>query len=349
MVNPFSLQDLGFQFSFAAVFGILIGYSKIKTWIPAKTKNPFVRYMTDMLGVSLSAALFTAPVAMFYFNSLQVASMFLNLLVIPLTFCVMICAILALPGLYIPTVLSDLVIYALDVSLDVFRFVLRLASRSGVWTLEISSYWKPLVFAFLLICLVITCVDKKIRVIRLSICVLLSCFAWFVLSTRPELVQLSLEKGEAIVYRRGRTAMIINTGAVRFNSNDFERSIQALLDHWGVRDVSVLVTVWEKSKYSNIAAIRRKYPECRVYIPKIDVPIEENYNMLERDTLIQYAKTDFQLKVQENDISLSFKMGKGKIVLKNTESGEFPIIPIKEHKLNSQHYILYGNYLHKRE
>ncbi len=349
MVNPFSLQDLGFQFSFAAVFGILIGYSKIKTWLPVKTKNPLVRYMTDMLGVSLSAALFTAPVAMFYFNSLQVASMFLNLLVIPLTFCVMICAILSLPGLYLPTIISDLVIYALDISLDVFCFVLRLASRSGIWTLQISSYWKPLVFGVLLICLVITCVDKKIWKIRLSIGALLSCFVWFVLSTRPELIQLSLKKGEAIVYRRGRSAMIINTGAVRFNSNDFERSIQPLLDHWGSRDVSILVTAWEKNKYSNIVAIRRRYPECRVYIPQIDVPIEENYNMLDKDTLIQCGKTDFQLKAQEDDISLSFKMGKGRIELINVESGEFPIIPIKEHKLNPRHYILYGNYLHKRE
>jgi hypothetical protein len=302
-----------------------------------------------MLGVSLSAALFTAPVAMFYFNSLQVASMFLNLLVIPLTFCVMICAILALPGLFLPTILSDLVIHALDISLDVFRFVLRLASRSGIWTLQISSYWKPLVFAVLLICLVITCVDKKILKIRLSIGVLLSCFAWFVLSSRPELIQLSLEKGESIVYRRGRSALIINTGAVRFNSNDFERSIQPLLDHWGSIDVSVLVTAWEKGKYNNIATIRRRYPECRVYIPQIDVPIEENYNMLDRDTLIQCGKTDFQLKVQEDDISLSFKMGKSMIELKNDDSGEFPVIPIKEHKLNPRHYILYGNYLHKRE
>ncbi|MCD6337191.1 MAG: ComEC/Rec2 family competence protein, partial [Candidatus Marinimicrobia bacterium] len=159
MINPFSLQDLGFQFSFAAVFGILIGYSKIKTWIPVKTKNPIIRYMTDMLGVSLSAALFTAPVAMFYFNSLQVASMFLNLLVIPLTFCVMICAILALPGLYFPTILSDLVIHALDIGVNVFRFILRLASRSGIWTLQISSYWKPLIFGVLLICMALICID----------------------------------------------------------------------------------------------------------------------------------------------------------------------------------------------
>lgn len=349
MVNPFSLQDLGFQFSFAAVFGILIGYSKIKTWIPVKTKNPIVRYLTDMLSVSLSAAMFTAPVAMFYFNSLQVASMFLNLLVIPLTFCVMICAILTLPGLYFPTILSDLVIHALDISLDVFRFVLRLASRSGIWTLQISSYWKPLVFGILLICLIIICVDKKVWKIRLGISVLLSCFTWFIMSSRPELIQLSLKRGEAIVYRRGRHALIVNTGAVRFNSNDHERSIQPLLDHWGVRDIAVVVTAWEKGKYGNIASIRRRYPDCRVFIPQTDALIEEDHYMLDRDTLIQCGKTVFYLDTKEDEMSLSFKIGKDEIVLENTDSGEFPIIPIMEHKVNPRHYILYGNYLHKRE
>ncbi|MCF7833229.1 MAG: ComEC/Rec2 family competence protein, partial [Candidatus Marinimicrobia bacterium] len=267
MINPFSLQDLGFQFSFAAVFGILIGYSKIKTWIPLKTKIPIVRYLNDMLGVSLSAALFTAPVAMFYFNSLLLASMFLNLLVIPLTFCVMICAILALPGLYLPTLISDLVIQALDISLDVFRFVLRLASRSGVWTLQVSSYWKPLVFGLLLVCLIITCVNMRKWKIYLSLGIIFSCLLWFFVTTRPEFIQLYLENGEAIAYRSGRHALIINTGAVHFNSNDHERSIQPLLDHWGVRDVTVVVTAWEKGKYGNIASIRRMYPTCQVFIP----------------------------------------------------------------------------------
>jgi len=282
----------GFQFSFAAVFGILIGYSKLNM-DTRKTKNPLVRYLTDMLGVSLSATLFTAPVAMFYFNSLQVASMFLNLLVIPLTFCVMICAILALPGLFLPTILSDLVIHALDISLDVFRFVLRLASRSGIWTLQISSYWKPFIFGILLICLIITCVNNYKWKLRSGTFIFLACFTWFMMSSRPELIQLSLNKGEAVVYRRGRHAMIINTGAVRFNSNDHERSIQPVLDHWGVRDVTVVISAWEKGKYGNIPSIRRMYPESRIFIPQTDALIEENHTMLNVDTLIQCGRTVF--------------------------------------------------------
>jgi len=348
MVNPFSLQDLGFQFSFAAVFGILIGYSKIKTWIPVKTKNPLVRYLTDMLGVSLSATLFTAPVAMFYFNSLQVASMFLNLLVIPLTFCVMICAILALPGLFLPTILSDLVIHALDISLDVFRFVLRLASRSGIWTLQISSYWKPFIFGILLICLIITCVNNYKWKLRSGTFIFLACFTWFMMSSRPELIQLSLNKGEAVVYRRGRHAMIINTGAVRFNSNDHERSIQPVLDHWGVRDVTVVISAWEKGKYGNIPSIRRMYPESRIFIPQTDALIEENHTMLNVDTLIQCGRTVFHLDVKHDEISLSFKMGKNEIVFKNIDSCKFPIIPINENRASPRHFTLYGNYLYKR-
>ena len=349
MANPFSLQDLGFQFSFAAVFGILIGYTKIKAWIPVKTKSPIIRYLTDMLGISLSAALFTAPVAMFYFNSLQVASMFLNLLVIPLTFCVMICALLALPGLFFPTILSDLVIHALDISLDVFRFVLRLASRSGIWTLQISSYWKPLIFGILLICLIITCVNNYKWKLRSSTFVFLTCFTWFMMSSRPELIQLSLEKGEAVVYRRGRHAMIINTGAVRFNSNDHERSIQPVLDHWGVQDVTVVISAWEKGKYGNMASIRRMYPGCHLFIPQTDALIEEDHTMLDTDTLIQCGKTVFYLDVENDDISLSYKMGKNDIVLENTDSSKFPIIPINENGASPKHFTLYGNYLYKRE
>ncbi len=349
MVNPFSLQDLGFQFSFAAVLGILIGYTKIKAWVPIKSKNPLIRYISDMLGVSLSAALFTAPVAMFYFNSLQVASMFLNLLVIPLTFCVMICAILALPGLYLPTILSDMVIHALNMGLDVFRFILRLASRSGIWTLQISSYWKPLIFGLLLIFVTIICINDRQWKIRSGIGILFLSLTWFYMSSRPELIQLSLEKGQSILYRNGRHAMIINTGAVRFNSNDHERSIQPVLDHWGVRDVSVVISVWEKGKYGNIASLRRRYPKCHLFIPRTSALVEEDHSMLKADTLIQCGGTVFNLDVENDDISLSFKMGKSEIVLENTDSSKFPIIPINVNKTSPRHFTLFGDYLYKRE
>jgi len=115
-----------------------------------------------------------------------------------------------------------------------------------------------------------------------------------------------------------------------------------------VRDVTVVISAWEKGKYGNIPSIRRMYPESRIFIPQTDALIEENHTMLNVDTLIQCGRTVFHLDVKHDEISLSFKMGKNEIVFKNIDSCKFPIIPINENRASPRHFTLYGNYLYKR-
>ncbi|MEA2077256.1 MAG: ComEC/Rec2 family competence protein [Candidatus Marinimicrobia bacterium] len=343
LANPFSIQDLGFQFSFSAVFGILIAYPKIRSWFSTKAKSPLVRYILDMLAVSLSAALFTSPVAIYYFNSLQIASMLLNILVIPLTFCVMICAILCLPGIYISSIIADLNIQALDLSLNVFRGVLRLASRSGIWTIQISSYWKPIILTAFIVCLIFICIDQKKWRNRSIITVILSCSIWFYFSTRPELVQLALKRGESIVYRKGRQALIIDTGAAYFNYNDHDRYIQPILDQWGINNVTIVISTWKKGRNSNIGSIRRKYPQCQVLIPKIDEAIEEDYMQIKNDTIIYCGNTKIEVTPQNEGLSIKLQMGKEFLNYEND------ILSINSKCILPQQYILFGNYLLQRE
>ncbi|RKY54964.1 MAG: hypothetical protein DRP93_04340, partial [Candidatus Neomarinimicrobiota bacterium] len=240
-----------------------------------------------------------------------------------------------------------LVIHALDIGVNVFRFILRLASRSGIWTLQISSYWKPLIFGVLLICMALICIDSYKWKIRSGICVISACFAWFFMSSQPELIQLSLKKGQSILYRKGRHAMIINTGAVYFNFNDHKRYIQPILDHWGICDITIIITAWEKGKYGNIASLRRMYPECKLVIPETDALVEEDHMMLNGDTLIQCGKTVFYLKGYDGEITPSFKIGNNEIKLINNDSSEFPIIPINECRTYPRHFVFYGDYLYK--
>lgn len=349
LINPFYLQDLGFQFSFSAVFGILIGYSRLKELVPLDPKNPILKYMIDMLGVSLSAALFTAPVAMFYFNSLQLMSMFLNLLVIPLTFVVMITAIICLPCLYLPSFISDLFIHALDISLDVFRGVLRLASRSSMWTIHLSSFWKPLAMGILFILLfMLVFKSAKLKIYSCIIIVFLSAI-WFYSSTRPELIQLSLDKGHAIIYRRLRNALLINTGAVRFNSNDYDRSIEPILDHFGIRDLKIIITKWEKNKYSNIPTILRQYPRCLVYTPQVEFDTEENaYSVCTGENLV-FANQDIFVDCIHDELDLSFFFGQEMLRFQNENCDRFPNIRINKNNQEVLHLKLYGKYIHIKE
>ncbi len=317
MINPFMIRDLGFQFSYSAVFGILIAYPKIRILFPVKDINKILKYILDMISVSFSAALFTAPVALFYFNSVQLASMFLNLLVIPLTFCVMICALLTLPGLFINTFISDIVLHALDLSLDVFMGVLRLASASEIWTFHASSYYKAFIMAVFLICIILFTVSKaKPRLMFISL-ISLSCLSWFYISSRPQLIQLDLKNGQSLLVRKKRSALIVNTGGKYFSYNDHDRYIQPVLDQWGINKVTVIVTSWEKGYNSNLGAIRRKYSKCPVFIPLTDEDIEQNYEMTGHDTLFYINGIKVKLIPDSSHIAINFKLGKEDLNYKN--------------------------------
>jgi len=295
LVNPFYLRDIGFQFSFAAVFGILIGYRILKEKIAYQPRNPAVRYAWDMLMVSVSAALFTAPVALCCFNTMQIASLFLNIIAIPLTFCVMICAIVSLPCLFIPSFISDLIFHALDLSLELLRGMLRLASRSGIWTLTVPSYWKPYIMAVLLIIVILLCIhNKKIKKI-LSLVSVLFCLCWSFVSTRPEIIQLALPRGSSILFRNGRDALIINTGSVRFNSNDYHASIQPVLTHWGTQNVTLIVTSIDKTKTGTISHIRRDFPLAPLLMPREDESIETKQTIIATDTSWEMGKYHIDL------------------------------------------------------
>ncbi|MBW6458200.1 MAG: ComEC/Rec2 family competence protein, partial [FCB group bacterium] len=344
LVNPFYLRDVGFQFSFAAVFGILIGYRILNEKISYRPGNPVARYAWDMLMVSVSAALFTAPVALLYFNTLQIASLFLNIIAIPLTFCVMICAIVSLPGLFLPSFIADLVFHALDLSLELLRGMLRLASRSGIWTLTVSSYWKPCIMGVLVIMVIMVCVHhKKMKSVLCLISALL-CLCWFFLSTRPEIVQLSLPRGTSILFRNGREALIVNTGSVRFNTNDYHANIQPVCTHWGIRRVTLVATSIEKSKTGTISHIRRDFPDCSLLVPVKVEEIEERQTVITADTGWTMGKYHIDLYPEEGEhLSVLIRTRKDSVYIGKAEKKVSCIMDPDNEVPKARHGILLAN------
>lgn len=342
LVNPFFLNDVGFQFSFAAVFGILIGYPKFRSLISMKNRPSIIVYIWDMLAVSFSAAIFTAPVAMFYFNSLQLGSMALNCLVIPLTTLVMISAIICLPCLYLPSFISDIFLHALDLSLDLFRAVLRLASRSGMWTLQVSSYWKFVYLGAFVIILLWIILENKKRKIILSFVTLLSFSLMFFVQSRPEFIILALEKGKCAIYRKGQEALILNTGSVKFGSNDFDRYIKPVLDHFGINSVDVLITENIKQKTGNISRVQREYSDCLLYIPGPLSEEERKYTIVEKDTNIIFAGDSIKLIYNEEKLDVLMSLSDRPLYLKHTVSDSLLDINIDKLRSRALHYRSFG-------
>ena len=83
LFNPFSLWDVGFQLSYAAVFSIVIFSKHINNWI--YFSNKILKYIWQLCAVTLSAQILTLPLILFYFHQFPGLFLFTNLIAVPLS------------------------------------------------------------------------------------------------------------------------------------------------------------------------------------------------------------------------------------------------------------------------
>jgi competence protein ComEC len=91
-VNPFWIRDIGFQLSYFALLGILIFQPEFGSmWEP---ENRFVNYTWQSVSASFAATLTTLPFTLFYFKQFPVWFFICNLVVVPLSFAILLLAVL---------------------------------------------------------------------------------------------------------------------------------------------------------------------------------------------------------------------------------------------------------------
>lgn len=88
VVDPYYLFEVGFQLSFAAVAGIVLFQPVLAQLWPAD--NRVVIYIRDLITVSVAAQLFTMPVTLLNFHQFPNYFFLANLVVIPLSFCILV-------------------------------------------------------------------------------------------------------------------------------------------------------------------------------------------------------------------------------------------------------------------
>lgn len=81
LFNPYSVFDIGFELSFFATLGILLFCDKIQNAVISKIK---FKYISSLIATTVSAQIFTIPIAVFYFNVFSVYSVLANVLAVPL-------------------------------------------------------------------------------------------------------------------------------------------------------------------------------------------------------------------------------------------------------------------------
>jgi competence protein ComEC len=92
--NPNLIYSVGFQLSYAAVFGIVKFYPPLlRLWEPSSW---FVSKIWEVTCVSLAAQIATFPLALYYFHQFPVWFLLANLVAIPLSFVILVAGLITL-------------------------------------------------------------------------------------------------------------------------------------------------------------------------------------------------------------------------------------------------------------
>jgi competence protein ComEC len=122
--NPADIREIGFQLSYAAMFGIAYIYPPLqRLWSEEKHASLIskaLRWLWNSMAISISCQLTTAPLALYYFGTYPEYFLLTNLIALPLV-SIIIPIGLATIGLYAIGICPDLLIQATETMTELMR------------------------------------------------------------------------------------------------------------------------------------------------------------------------------------------------------------------------------------
>ena len=198
LINPELLYSVSFQMSYAAYTGIILIYPLMRI----KKMHKFFRPLYTLLCISFSAQVMTLPIMAYYFHSISLNSIFINLITVPAASFLLYGGILllALPG-FINFYLSYIIISLTHL----FIFSLQLFSKIVINLPDLYPTATHVILFYLIIVLVIIYLITRKRHVLKFICYSMSillvfhgCFTYYI-QNHQEIVIRNLYKHSAIL------------------------------------------------------------------------------------------------------------------------------------------------------
>lgn len=160
--NPFFLWDVGFQLSYAALFGIIAFHKNMYTLF--FFKNKLLNAFWNLNAVTLSAQLFTLPIVLYHFHQLPTMFLFTNVIAVPLSFLVLYAELLLLCVAWWPWLakLTGIVCYYFILAMNSFVEYVDALPFSVIDGIKINRVQTITLLVFI-ICLSIWLLHKNTR------------------------------------------------------------------------------------------------------------------------------------------------------------------------------------------
>lgn len=165
VISPYTIFSIGFQLSAAATLGILLLFEFISQKLCAvfRVENRFLKKFVDLISVTLSATVMTAPIAVYHFEFLSTVTVITNLLIsFAITYAMLLSAIGILAGLiFAPFSISSALLYLGGLLLEYSIRVIKYFAALPFSTVSLPRY-TAIIFVILAALLVIyKAIDQK--------------------------------------------------------------------------------------------------------------------------------------------------------------------------------------------
>ena len=218
LFNPNNLFDIGFQLSYAAVFGIVYLQPKIEKTI--EVKNKFLKFFWSLVTVSFAAQITTFPLTTYYFGQFPTYFLITNMFVIP---AVMLLIPMGIIMLFVSKInfVSNLLSLLINLSIKLTYSLLLLIDQLPSAVIDIQINYFQLIFILgILISVFIFLKNKRIYYLKFALIslLLLSLSNIFINISRlsySELIVYNTPKNQAVHLIHGKNNFIITEDTLK--------------------------------------------------------------------------------------------------------------------------------------
>jgi competence protein ComEC len=263
VINPFNLESLGFQLTFAATFAIILFYPRIIKRLPRLPLR-----VSELLALSLTAQLGVLPIVAFAFNRVAFSSLILNYAAIPLVGAIMAIGYLFMPLALVSDALVNPLVFVLNFFIDLLGHASHLLDFIPLFSFRVPTphLWT---IAGYFVCLVLFLVPWKNKKHRLMLFLFFIVF-FMILITYPftsrskdlRITFLDVGQGDsALIEFPGKTKMLVDGGGTPDNTFDVgEKVISPFLWRKGIKKIDYMVLTHAHPDHMNgLKAVARNF------------------------------------------------------------------------------------------
>ncbi|MCS6824072.1 MAG: ComEC family competence protein [Cytophagaceae bacterium] len=238
-LNPYLIVDVGFQLSYVAVAGIVFIYGKL--YHLREYENPLKNHAWSILCVTIAAQIATFPLTIFYFHQFPVYFLFTNLIIIPLSTCILYAGIATLLlSLFMP--LGKALAYITEKLVYLMNRIILIVEKLPYHVIDkIYISWLEVIIIYGIIVAVFLFIHTRKKIFFHIYTVFILCIvSWqyveiLMQNNQSKLAVFHIKQHTAIAFVQGRSALLLCDSLLVQNEEKLHYHVYPYLNSIGVK------------------------------------------------------------------------------------------------------------------